>query len=205
MPFAAPLRNHTVTNVVNGVKIGRFTYGYEKHCFNGTYLKEIGAFCSINASVSIGAGNNPYHLITQHPVVYSNVNCTMGPEKIKGFDVDDKDLFKYWEWEGNGDVIIGNDVWIGTNAIILPGVTIGDGAVIAAGAVITKDVEPYAIVGGVPAKIIKYRFDFETIELLLKIRWWDWPLEKIQGNLNLLKNPDRFIKQFGNEEVWRNE
>ena len=82
-------------------------------------------------------------------------------------------------WANKGDIVIGNDVWIGYEAVIFPGVTIGDGAVIGTRALVTKDVPPYTIVGGVPAKPIRKRFDPETIDLLLKTKWWDWPKERI--------------------------
>jgi virginiamycin A acetyltransferase len=93
-------------------------------------------------------------------------------------------------WTNKGDILIGNDVWIGFEAIILAGVTIGDGAVIGARAVVTKDVPPYAIVGGVPAKVIRKRFDDVIIERLLELRWWDWPPEKISRNLDALRHTD---------------
>jgi len=85
-----------------------------------------------------------------------------------------------------GDVSIGNDVWIGRETLILSGVTIGDGAVIGARAVVTKDVEPYSIVAGNPARLIRKRFDDKTIHRLLEIRWWDWPPEKINENLHVI-------------------
>ena len=91
---------------------------------------------------------------------------------------------------------IGHDVWIGANALILPEVTIGDGAVIAAGAVVTRDVPPYAIVGGVPARVIRYRFSPEMIDAFLEIKWWDWPLEKIKENFDLFYHPELFCKAF---------
>ena len=99
-------------------------------------------------------------------------------------------------WDNKGDITIGNDVWIGYEAIILAGVTIGDGAIIGARAVVTKDVAPYTIVGGIPAKMIKKRFDDKTIADLLNMKWWNWPTEKIaqnieaiqSGNMNQLKN-----------------
>lgn len=87
-------------------------------------------------------------------------------------------------------VLIGNDVWIGHGAIILSNVSIGDGAAIGAGAVVTKDVPPYAIVAGNPAKVVRYRFDPDTIESLLQIRWWDWPLEKITASIERLCSRD---------------
>ena len=93
-------------------------------------------------------------------------------------------------WDQKGDIIIGNDVWIGFEAVILSGVTIGDGAVIGCRAVVTKDVPPYTIVGGVPAKPIRKRFDEETIKELQKIKWWDWPEEKIAGKIPAIQAGD---------------
>ena len=93
-------------------------------------------------------------------------------------------------WDQKGDIIIGNDVWIGYEAVILPGVTIGDGAVIGCRAVVTKDIPPYTIVGGVPAKPIRKRFDEETIKELQKIKWWDWPEEKIAGKIPAIQAGD---------------
>lgn len=87
------------------------------------------------------------------------------------------------KWPNKGDTIIGNDVWLGHQSLIMPALSIGDGAIIASRSVVTKDVPPYAIVGGNPAKVIRYRFDDETIAMLLKIKWWDWPIAKINQNL----------------------
>ena len=95
-----------------------------------------------------------------------------------------------------GDTVIGNDVWIGYNATIMPGIQIGDGAIIASGSIVTKDVAPYSIIGGNPAKLIRNRFDNETISKLISLAWWDWPFDKItkhakaivSGNHSLLEN-----------------
>nr|WP_278850195.1 CatB-related O-acetyltransferase [Thomasclavelia spiroformis] len=89
-----------------------------------------------------------------------------------------------------GDIVIGNDVWIGKESVIMPGVKIGDGAIIGAYSVVTKDVEPYSVVGGNPAKLIKKRFDDELIEILLKVKWWDFEPEKLVEFLPLLCDPD---------------
>lgn len=91
-------------------------------------------------------------------------------------------------WDNKGDIISGNDVWIGYEAVILSGVTIGDGAIIGSRAVVTKDVSPYTIVGGVPAKPIRRRFDNKTITKLLKLEWWDWSEERIKANIEIIQS-----------------
>lgn len=106
-------------------------------------------------------------------------------------------FFEEWEleraqvtraWDHKGDIVIGNDVWIGYEAVILAGVTIGDGAIIGTRAVVTKDVPPYTIVGGVPAKPIRKRFPDDTIAALLALRWWDWPEERIAAHLDAIRS-----------------
>ena len=90
-------------------------------------------------------------------------------------------------WDNKGDIVVGNDVWIGYEAVLLSGVTIGDGAIIGTRAVVTQDVPPYTIVGGVPAKPIRRRFDDATIDALLALRWWDWPREKLARNIDTIQ------------------
>ena len=90
-------------------------------------------------------------------------------------------------WDNKGDIVVGNDVWIGYEAVILAGVTIGDGAIVGTRAVVTKDIPPYTIVGGIPAKPIRKRFDDQTISRLEQIKWWDWPKEKIAENIDAIK------------------
>ncbi len=108
-------------------------------------------------------------------------------------------FFEEWEldkanvtsaWDNKGDIIIENDVWIGYEAVIMAGVHIGDGAIIAARAVVTKDVPPYTIVGGTPAKEIRKRFDAQTIDFLLNLKWWNWSVEKIKRNMAYISNAD---------------
>ncbi len=89
-----------------------------------------------------------------------------------------------------GDTVVGNDVWIGYDVLVMPGIKIGNGAIIASRSVVTKDVEPYSVVGGNPAKVIKKRFDDQTIRLLEEIKWWDWNIEKITKNLEILTSSD---------------
>lgn len=93
-------------------------------------------------------------------------------------------------WDNKGDIIIGNDVWIGYEAVIMPGVRIGDGAIIASRAVVTKDVPPYVIVGGVPAREIRSRFDKDTVAALSEIQWWNWPAEKIKAAIPYIQSGD---------------
>jgi len=92
--------------------------------------------------------------------------------------------------QNRGDTLVGNDVWIGMNAVIMPGVKIGDGAIIGANSVVTKNVEPYTVVGGNPATIIKKRFDEQTIDTLLNIKWWNWPIGKIEKNIDVITGND---------------
>lgn len=99
-----------------------------------------------------------------------------------------KDVVK--SWDNKGDIVIGNDVWIGYEAVILAGVTIGDGAIIGTRAVVTKDVPPYTIVGGIPAKSIRKRFDDKIINELLRMKWWDWSEEKIALNIGAIQSGD---------------
>jgi len=95
-----------------------------------------------------------------------------------------------WERELRGDTVVGNDVWIGMEAVIMPGLSIGHGAIVGAKAVVTHDAPPYAIVAGNPAKVVKMRFDKRTVARLLSVAWWDWPVDKISRNLNAIRGAD---------------
>lgn len=164
--------------------IGDYTYGNPtiKHWGEPTHLY-LGKFTSIAAEVTIFlGGNHRVDWVTTYPFNIMFKDVWPEAANITGHPC------------SNGDVVIGNDVWIGSGATILSGVTIGDGAVIAANALVTSNVPPYAIVGGNPAKLIKYRFDEKTIAALRAIAWWDWPLEKIRTQLSLLSSrPEEFI------------
>lgn len=146
---------------------------------NGDKLK-IGKFCSIACGSKF---------------LFTSANHALGSLSTYTFPI----FFDEWEldaknirsaWDNKGDIVIGNDVWIGYEAVILSGVTIGDGAIIGTRAVVTKDVPPYTIVGGVPAKPIRRRFDDETVEELLRLRWWDWDKEKISRNISAIQSGD---------------
>lgn len=151
----------------------------------------IGKFCSIGSHVNIISGTHPsVNFVSTHPCFYST-------KKQAGFTYMDKDIFKEEiTVDSEGHVVeIGNDVWIGTNVLILPGIHIGDGSIIAAGSVVTQDVQPYTIVGGVPAKIIRKRFSEEQINYLLAIQWWNQPLDWIKNNAKYFSDIEIFIKR----------
>jgi len=178
------LHVHTWKDQKN-VEVGEFTYGKpEIHMFTSKYRLTIGKFCSIASRVIIIVdGNHRTDWISAFPF----------PEILGGLETNPG------QPAGKRDMKIGNDVWIGHHTLILPGVQIGDGAVIAAGSVITKDVHDYEVVGGNPARHIRNRFTEEQISALKKIRWWDWPLDKIKEHYRLLQSPnvDEFIDRFG--------
>lgn len=147
---------------------------------------KIGKFCSIGENVRIVLGKHPYNFVSTHPSFFSN-------NKIyKTFS----DLNYINEYE---EVTIGNDVWIGEGALIPNGVTIGNGAIIAARAVVTKDVEAYSIVGGVPAKHIKFRFDEDTVKHINSSEWWDFKEEELIKSFKSFHNTDVFISYFLNK------
>lgn len=140
----------------------------------------IGKFCSIacGAKFLFNSGNHKMSSLSTYtfPLFFEE----WGLEKGKVTEA----------WDHKGDIVIGNDVWIGYEAVILSGVSIGDGAVIGCRAVVTRDVLPYTVVGGVPAKPIRKRFDEDTIAELLEIKWWDWPEEKIAERITDIQNGD---------------
>lgn len=133
----------------------------------------IGKFCSIacGAKFIFNSANHTLSSLSTYPF----------PIFFEEWGLDVKNITD--AWDNKGDIVIGNDVWIGYEAVIMSGVTIGDGAIIGTRAVVTKDVPPYTIVGGVPAKPIRKRFSEDVISSLLEIRWWDWPKERIAENI----------------------
>lgn len=137
----------------------------------------IGKFCSIacGAKFLFTSANHKMSSLSTYPF----------PIFYEEWGLDAKDIRN--AWDNKGDIVIGNDVWIGYEAVIMSGVTIGDGAIIGTRAVVTKDVPPYTIVGGVPAKPIRKRFDDATVERLIKLRWWDWEHEKIAQSIAALQ------------------
>lgn len=170
---------------ISALKMGEYSYGKPKvYRITDRFHVEIGKFCSIAPGVKI-------LLDMDHRIDW--ISTYPFGEKIEGIS----------KREGHptakGNVIIGNDVWIGMNAVILSGVTIGNGAVIGVGSIVTKDVYPYEIVAGNPAKFIKHRFSAAQMAELRKIQWWNWSIDKIKENIVLLQSDaiDKFIKQYG--------
>lgn len=177
------------------ISIGRGSYGGPNlHWNEGDFGRTltIGAYCSIADEVSIFIGANGRHTIdyvSTYPLgmVYGDPACRV-PSKVTG---------------GNLSVKIGNDVWIGRGAVIMAGVSIGDGAVVGARALVNKDIEPYSIVGGVPAAHIKYRFDSDTICKLMKIKWWCWSDELILERREFFATPKfmDLLNQYAREKA----
>ncbi|TKV73110.1 type B chloramphenicol O-acetyltransferase [Rhizobium sp. AU243] len=188
--FESPFRGITLDKQVRSpnLVVGKYSYYsgyYHRHSFEdcaryllpdeGADRLVIGSFCSIGSGVAfIMAGNQGHRneWISTFPFFFM-------PEVPE------------FENAGNGylpagDTVIGNDVWIGSEAIIMPGITVGDGAVIGTRALVTKNVEPYAIVGGNPAKTIRKRFDDDSIAMLLEMKWWDWPAARLKAAMPLM-------------------
>ncbi|MEZ8968469.1 CatB-related O-acetyltransferase [Vibrio breoganii] len=155
---------------------------------------DIGAYTSIGPNVEIIYGTHPVHMVSSHPVFYSNrkqcgtsfLSDSIYSEFNQINSVGDKNI----------SASIGHDVWIGAGVKIIEGIKIGNGAVVLAGAVVTKNVDDYAIVGGIPAKLIKYRFNLNTINSLKKIKWWDMDIDFLRENVKYFNDIDTFIKQF---------
>lgn len=169
--------------------IGRYTYGANPDSIydcgpNASF--EIGSFCSIAAEVVfLCRGQHPMETASSFPM------STIFPETLNDPDLQ----------IGRTGIFVGNDVWIGRKAIVLPQIRIGNGAVVGAGSIVTKDVPPYAVVAGNPAKIIRYRFDEETIAKLQSIAWWEWSDEKLKLHLNDFFLPiEGFVKNHNSSD-----
>ena len=169
------------------ISVGRFTYGNPAFKLWGEQeMIEIGSFCSIAENVTIfGGGEHNYDWVTTFPLRIAYDDALAGKDGHP---------------TTKGKTKIGNDVWIGYGATILSGVTIGDGAIIGACSLVSKDVSPYSVAGGNPAKLIRYRFTEQQIRELLKIQWWNWPHHRIIEFIDLLsqENIDHFIDAVNN-------
>lgn len=170
-----------------GSKIGDYSYvasGFLPLC-------KIGRFTSIGPQVEVISGSHPLNRVSTSPAFIKDSICAM-KGRIAGL------MFQEQAKTENGFFAeIGNDVWIGAHVLIKEGIKIGDGSVIGMGAVVIKDVPPYSIVGGVPARVIRYRFDNSTIERLLKSEWWNLPKEKLSKLANFFESPDIFLNEYG--------
>ncbi|MCM3714403.1 acetyltransferase [Alkalihalobacillus oceani] len=163
---------------------GDYTYTMEDVTVNYT---EIGKFSSIASHVCINPVQHPMDRVTQHHLTYRKAAYRFAEN-------DDEALF---DWRRSHRVKIGHDVWVGHGAIIMKGVEIGTGAVVGSGAIVTKNVEPYTIVVGSPARPIKRRFSEEVANKLLEIAWWDWSREKLEEHFEELNDVDAFLKRHG--------
>jgi len=165
------------------VTVGDYSYfaGY-----NQVFYTSIGKFCSVASFARINTTNHPtYNRIAQHHFTYRS--------KRFGFGEDDAGFFAQRKDKA---VTIGNDVWIGHNAVIMPGVTIGNGAVIGAGSIVTTDVDPYSVVVGVPAKRIKMRFSDDLIIKIEQSNWWDWDYLTIKERLPDFRDMELFVRKY---------
>lgn len=183
------MSSFTLDNIKHdNIHIGEYTYGMPYVILNTNKCHVyIGKFCSIAEKVTIITANHRADWITTYPFGWLIDSIPKNP---------DHPIPK-------GDIRIGNDVWIGLGAIILPGIAIGDGAIIGAGSVVTKDVDDYEIVAGNPARHIRYRFNEGQIKALKRIQWWNWHIEKIESHMALLESAsiDEFIKIAGGESM----
>ena len=168
--------------ILNEVTLGDFTY-----VANNTKISKtkIGKFCSIGPDCKIGLGKHPTtRFVSTHPVFFSTLKQTQ-------ITFVDKNYYEEFD-----NITIGNDVWIGANVIIIDGVHLGDGVIVAAGSVVTKSFPPYAIIGGVPAKIIRFRFEKTEINKLIEIKWWDMDIEYLKRNFKKFHDINVFLSEI---------
>ncbi len=155
-------------------KVAESSFGDYAYVVNDSDIiyTDIGKFCSIAAHTRINPGNHPLERVALSHFTYRSSAYDMGPDDGSFFD-----------WRRSFRCVMGNDVWIGHGAVVLPGVKLGNGAAVGAGAIVTKDVPPFAIVVGNPGKVLRYRFQPAIIAALERIAWWDWPHERLRSGL----------------------
>jgi len=156
---------------------------------------DVGKFASIAAQTRINPGNHPTWRVTQHHSTYRRIQY--------GFDT--KEDTEFFQWRKDHRCSVGHDVWIGHGVTVIAGKKIGTGAVIGSGAVVTKDIPPYAIAVGVPARVVKYRFPKDVIEQLQAIAWWDWDRATLVERFNELLDLESFIAKYGASPVPQSE
>ncbi|SDJ24552.1 Acetyltransferase (isoleucine patch superfamily) [Lachnospiraceae bacterium G41] len=181
--------------ICRGTCISRSYLGFGTYIgSNGNIVStQVGKYTSIGPNVRTTSGDHPTNMVSTHPAFYST-RGQAGFTYVSQQKYDEKTDCEFHTY-------IGNDVWIGDSALLVEGVTIGDGAIVAAMSVVTKDVPPYAVVAGVPAKIIRYRFKEDEIEKLLQIKWWDKSNEWIKTHAEEFENVTSFIESYCNGEL----
>ena len=205
--FYKKCRIHVSSNVILGAcafegknALGKGTYFASSSLGYGSYVGnhdefshcKIGRFCSIGSNVRVVSADHPIGIcVSSHPAFYSDTYFFSYVKESK--------YIEHLSTQNGYECEIGNDVWIGDNVLIKGGVTIGDGAVIGMGSIVTKDVEPYNVVAGIPAKPIRKKYDDSTVEALLRIRWWEQPVEWIAEHAQEFFDVEQFVSKYKNQ------
>ena len=164
-------------------KISNCYLGMYSYIGTNCYIRntKIGRYCSLGNNIKVILGRHPTNFISTHDFCFKDLGTFIADKKVINSDY---------------SVIIENDVWIGDNVLILPGVTIHTGAIIGAGALVNSDIPAYAIVGGVPAKLIRYRFSDDIVKKLLDSKWWDYSVEELNKYSIFFNNPEKYLKNM---------